>query len=286
MTPVSAIVTTYNNADTLEGCLASLSWADEILVLDSFSTDETQAIAERAGAVFRQHAFLGYGPQKQSAAEMATHDWILLLDADEMLTEGAITEITRLRAKGLVGGGYELARIEQLFWKMSASGTRKNHYLRLYDKRLTRITDMPIHGSPHTDAPVARLSGAFLQFGETSIHAKVEKINGYSTGLVADKVAKKQRPNPLIMVVYPPFFFLRSFFFKRGFFNGWAGFIASVTGSFYVFLKYAKLYEHHQREKYGESLIAKPDELPLHDAPDAPPDPSSGQTTDSEQRSF
>ena len=76
-----------------------------------------------------------------------------------------------------------------------------------------------------------------------------------TTGLVTDKVRKGTRPNPLVLVVYPPLYFVRSYFFKRGFMNGWIGFMNSVIVSFYVFMKYAKLYEYHQFERYGRSLM-------------------------------
>lgn len=256
MDKLSAFVTTYNNAATLGACLGSLAFADELVVLDSFSTDATPDIAVAHGARLHQQAFLGYGRQKQRALEHTTHDWVLFLDADEMLSGALVARLQALRAEGFGAGaqalGYEMPRIEQVFWRMSAPGTRKNHYLRLFHRRHAAFSEMPVHATVVVDGPVARLDEPFYHFGETDIHAKVDKVNAYSSGLVGDKVARGRRPGPWIMVVYPPLFFLRSFLFKRGFRNGWAGFIASVVGSFYVFLKYAKLYEHARFERDGE----------------------------------
>ena len=260
MPALSVIVTTYNNADTLAACLASVAWADERLVLDSFSTDDTVDIARRYGCRVHQHRFLGYGRQKQLASELAHHDWVLLLDADEMVSQSLAQEVQTLLRTEPEAAGYTMARCEQVFWKMSASGVRWNHYLRLWDRREGRLGSMPIHAAPQVDGAVGRLYAPFFHFGENDIHVKVDKVNAYSTGLVRDKLDKGVRANPLIMIVYPPWYFFRSFVLKRGFMDGWAGFIASVVMAFYAFMKYAKLYEYAQFERHGDSLL--PDNAP------------------------
>lgn len=272
MTKLSAFVTTYNNGRTLAACLESVKWADELLVLDSFSDDETLAVARRYGARILQHAFQGYGRQKQMALEQTTHDWVLLLDADEALSAPLQTEVRALLAAGPTADGYEIPRQEQSFWCMCSTRVRLNHYLRLFDKRKGRITDMPVHAAPEVEGRIARLRHVFYHFGETDIETKVARVNHYSSGLVRDKVAKGRRGNPLIMIVYPPLAFLRSYLFKRNFLNGWPGFINAVIAAFYAFLKYAKLYEHYQFEKYGDDLMpegAPP--LPQEYRPDKTP---------------
>lgn len=266
--PLSVFVTTFNNARTLPACLESVKWADEIVVLDSYSTDDTLKIAQSYGCRVFQHAFLGYGPQKQSAMEKTRHRWVLLLDADEALSPALQTEIQTLLAQGPAADGYEMPRQEQMFWRMANPRGRMNHFLRLFDKTKGRISDMPVHAAPKVDGRIGRLEHPFYHFGETSVHVKVEKINAYSTGLVADKLARGKRANPWIMVFYPPLVFLRSYFFKRSFLHGWAGFINSVSMAYYAFLKYAKLYEHAQFERYGASLMPR-------GAPPMPPPPSA-----------
>jgi len=252
MEPLSVFVTTFNNADTLDACLGSVAFADEIVLLDSFSTDATLDIARRHGCRVFQHEFLGYGPQKQMALGHTRHDWVLLMDADEMLTPALAEEIRALLARGPDADGYEIPRREQVFWRLSHPGVRWNRYLRLFDKRQGRVTEMPVHAAPEVEGRVGRLRHPFVHFGEKDIHTKVDKINHYSTGLVADKLAKGRSGHPLVMVLWPPLFFLRSFFLKRGFLNGWAGLIASVTAAFYVFLKYAKLHEHRERRRHAD----------------------------------
>ncbi len=259
MPALSVFITTFNNARTLERCLESVAWADEVVVLDSFSEDETVAIARRFGCMLRQQAFAGYGPQKQAALELTSHDWVLLLDADEALSDRAQRAIRELLARGPTAAGYRLPRIEQMFWQMQHPASRLNRFLRLFDKRRGRISQIPIHAAPEVDGPVADLDAPFFHYGEVDIHAKVDKINQYSSGLVADKLERGQGFERTRMLVYPPFAFVRAYLFKRQFLNGWAGFIASVTGAFYVFLKYAKLFEHRRREAWRRE---RPERLP------------------------
>ncbi len=255
MKKISAFVTTFNNAHTLRICLDSVKWADEIVVLDSFSTDDTMQIAGEFGAVTFQHKFLGYGPQKQSALEKTSHRWVLLLDADEALSLQLQQEVQELLQRGPDCAGYELPRQEQMFWRMASSKSRLNGFLRLFDKSKAHISDMPIHAAPKVNGKIGRLKAPFYHFGEVDIHTKVDKVNHYSTGLVADKIAKGKKVSPWMLVFYPPLYFLRIFLFKRNYQNGWAGFIASATMAFYAFMKYAKLYEYQQQQKHGTSLL-------------------------------
>lgn len=269
-TRLSVFITTYNNGRTLTACLESVKWADEIVMLDSFSTDDSLAIGQRYGAHVTQHEFMGYGPQKRMALAATAHDWVLLLDADEALSPALQTEIRQLLERGPTADGYEIPRQEQMFWRMYNPATRMNYYLRLFDKRKGAIDDIPIHAAPKVSGRIARLKAPLYHYGETDIHTKVEKINAYSTGLVADKLKKQRWGIPLIMLFYPPLFFIRSYVFKRNFLNGWAGFINSAIAAFYVFLKYAKLYEHHQFAKYGTRLLPE-------DAPPLPEEKLRGE---------
>lgn len=260
MEKLSAFITTFNNSDTLEKCLSSVDFADEVVVLDSFSTDETVDIARRHGSTVHQHRFLGYGKQKQMALEHTSHRWVLLLDADEIVSPGLRREIQALLERGPSAAGYELPRCEQVFWRMNHPGVRLNYHLRLFDKTRGRLSDMPVHAAPKVNGRVERLTQPFYHFGERDIHEKVDKINAYSTGLVADKLARGRRANPLILIIYPPWVFFRSYVLKRSFLDGWAGFIASVVMSFYAFLRYAKLYEHgREKQRSGNILPMDPE---------------------------
>ena len=246
---LSAFVTTYNNEATLDACLESLSFADEIVVLDSFSTDRTPAIAAEHGAAFFQETFKGYGPQKQSACDKTSHKWVLLLDSDEALSKQGRDAVKAVLAAGPSAAGYALPRIEQMFWRMQSPLTRVKYYLRFYDKTRGRLSNHTVHESPVVDGAVKKIDAPILHYGNPNIDARADKMNAYSAGAVADKLARGRKANPWMMVFYPPVYFCRQYFIRREFSNGWAGFINSVFGAYYVFLKYAKLYEHFRRKR-------------------------------------
>lgn len=234
---LSVFITTLNNEDTLARCLASVRWADEIVVLDSFSNDTTLAIAQSFGARIFQEPFKGYGAQKRSALQKTTHQWVLLLDADEALTPLAAAVI-RAQLLDPKAKGYALPRVEQMFWTFAGAGTRHNFFLRLFDKTHGEIDDTPIHAAPKVNGRVEKISAPFVHFGEPTIAKKIDKLNAYSSGL-----ASARRARPWRMLLRPPLSFFRQYVFKRQFLNGWAGFIHSISMAFYDFLKEAKAFE-------------------------------------------
>ncbi len=265
MPRLSAFVTTYNDEETIEACLESLKWADEIVVLDSFSTDRTVEISSRYTSRVLQHRFLGYGRQKQLAMDHCTCDWVLFLDSDEILSPRLQKEIQQLMKSEPRADGYEIARCEQMFWKMAHPGTRHNFFLRLFRKEKTFFNTVPVHAGPETKGKIAKLRAPFLHFGERSIHEKVDKVNHYSTGLASYRIEEGKLSSPWMMVFHPPVTFLRQYFMKRQFLNGWAGFITAVTMAFYAFMKCAKTYEHLCRQRYGSAKL--PPECPRLEAP-------------------
>ena len=240
--PLSAVVTTFNNAGTLASCLQSLAFCDEIVVLDSNSDDATRQIAEQHGARIFVEPFKGYGPQKQSAIDKARHDWILLLDADESLTDAARAVIERELAAPRAAG-YRLPRHEWLFWRWPNRATRPNWQLRLFRKSCGGMNAVPVHAAPEVDGIVRDIDAPFRHFGEAELAVRVDKINRYSSGLVEHKLKSPPRFLGLRLLLYPTVAFLRLYVLKRYFLNGWAGYFAARTQAFYAFLKYAKVLE-------------------------------------------
>lgn len=246
MNTLSAVVTTFNNAATLSKCLESLRFCDEIVVLDSGSGDSTCEIAKHYRARIYVESFRGYGPQKQSAIDKASSDWILLLDADEFIDDAAAAIIRRAIVSG-TADGFRLPRREWLFWQWPHSMTRPNWQMRLFRKNKATMNDVPVHASPAVRGRTKNLPLNFYHFGERDLAARVEKINRYSSGMLAKKSGK---PFPgLRILLYPTFVFFRFYVLKRYFLNGWAGYLAARTQSFYAFLKYAKRLE---QEKAGD----------------------------------
>lgn len=269
MEKLSAFVTTFNNALTLPSCLESIKWADEIVVLDSYSTDDTESIARSYGVQFFQHEFLGYGPQKQSAMEKTSHDWVLLMDADEALTPELQKEVQQLLAGKPPHDGYELARLEQMFWRMGNPHARLNYTLRLFRKAVGRLSGHAVHADPKVKGTIGKLRHPFYHYGENSIHSKEARINAYSSGLVEEKAAKGKKFALLMSMLYPPWAFFQSYIMKRNFLSGSAGFIASIINAHYAFLKYAKLHEWYKIQKHGLSKLppGAPDNLKAPEVP-------------------
>jgi len=246
--PLSAVVTTLDNGATLEACLASLRFCEEIVLLDSGSCDDTVAIAERFGARVYTEPFKGYGPQKQSALDKATHDWVLLLDADEALTDEGRAQIERELAAPRAEG-YRLPRREWLFWRWPHPWTRPNWHLRLFRRSHGAMNAVPVHAAPEVRGRVRNLHAEFRHYGESELAVRVDKVNRYSSGLVAHKRAARPAGLGLRLLLYPHFAFLRFYLLQRYFLNGWAGYLAARTMAFYAFLKYAKVLEAARRER-------------------------------------
>jgi glycosyltransferase involved in cell wall biosynthesis len=240
--PLSAVVTTFNNAGTLADCLASLAFCDEIVVLDSGSSDATRQIAGQFGARIFVEPFKGYGPQKQSAIDKAQHDWILLLDADEVLSDAGRGVIER-ELQAPRADGYRLPRREWLFWRWPHPATRPNWHLRLFRKSCGGMNAVPIHAAPEVRGRVRDLQAEFRHYGEAQLAVRVDKVNRYSSGLVEYKLRKPPRLLGLRLLLYPSLAFLRFYVGQRYFLNGWAGYFAARTQAFYAFLKYAKVLE-------------------------------------------
>ena len=251
MPRVSGVVTTLDNGATLDACLASLAWCDERVVLDSGSTDATLAIAARHGARIAQQPFAGYGPQKQAALDLASGDWILLLDADEHLTDAGRAAIQRELAAPRADG-YRLPRQEWLFWRWAHPRSRANWQLRLFRKAVGRMNAVPVHAAPIVDGRVLDLPAPFRHYGEPTLADRVDKVNRYSTGLVAHKRGKRIRFMALRLLLYPTVAFLKLYLGKRYFLNGWAGYFAARTQAFYAFLKYAKVLEAQRQDASRE----------------------------------
>lgn len=240
--PLSVVVTTCNNADTLDACLRGVSWAEEIVVLDSGSTDATLAIAAHYGARVVQRPFAGYSAQKQAAIELATHRWVLLLDSDESVPAAAAPVLQQ----ALVAprhAGYQLWRREWLFWRWQAARSRLNHYVRLFDRSRARMSGHQVHESVLVTGTLGVLDVVLDHHGERDIAGRVTKANRYSSLQVADLAVRDTGALGWRMVLYPSVAFLRYYLWRGHYRAGWAGFIAARVHAFYAFLKYAKLHE-------------------------------------------
>lgn len=246
---LSVVVTTMDNADTLDACLRGVRWAEEIVVLDSGSTDATLAIAAHHGARIHAQPFAGYSAQKQAAIDLASHRWVLLLDSDESIGEEAAALLQRTLVAP-AHAGYQLWRREWQFWRWQSVHTRLNHYVRLFDRQRARMSGHEVHESVLVEGSVGVLDVIIDHYGEPDIAGRAAKANRYSSMQLADMAQRKVTWLRLRMVAYPTVAFLRYYLWRGHYRSGWAGFIAARVHAFYAFLKYAKLHEAHQRQPH------------------------------------
>lgn len=261
---LSAVVTTFNSAATLKRCLQSLAFADELVVADSGSTDETLAICADAGARVVQVPFTGYRNKKRDAVALARHPWVLLLDSDEWLKPGAAAVIRDWLSRAGDRLGARLPRVERIFWRYAAPGTRHNTFLRLFRRDLMQMSTCPVHAAPTVPGPTATIAATLMHEGEPTIASKVAKINHYSSGLVAARLPRARWVRTR-MLLDPPWTFLKSYLGRRQFLNGWAGFINSVSLAYYAFLRQAKVFEARQAQISAEAMTHNEPEPHLAD---------------------
>lgn len=248
--PLSVVVTTCNNEDTLDACLSSVRWADDILVLDSGSTDATTEIAQRHGARVQVQPFAGYSAQKQAAIDLARHRWVLLLDSDEALPPAAAA-VVQDALESPSCAGYQLWRREWVFWRWQSPRARLNHYVRLFDRGRARMSGHSVHETVRVEGPVGRLEVVLDHYGEPDIAGRVDKANRYSSLQTTGDDRRRRAWLGWRLVAYPGIAFLRYYLLRGHWRAGWAGFIAARVHAFYAFLKYAKLHEARVRAAQG-----------------------------------
>jgi glycosyltransferase involved in cell wall biosynthesis len=243
--PISLVVITKNEESQIEDCLRSVPFVDEIVVVDSESSDQTVERATRLGARVVQQSFLGFRAQKQFATDQARHAWVLNLDADERLSPELANEIVQLFSEGPPKGvtAYQMPRLSfHLGGWIYYGGWHPDYQTRLYDRTQSRWTGEEVHesiASPHTK----KLKSSIQHFVFKSLSHQVLTNDRYST-LGAEQLRRRgERHSLLKMLVKPWIKFFECYFFKMGFLDGRAGFIIAVGASYSVFLRHAKVWE-------------------------------------------
>jgi len=254
---LSAVLITYNAASQLARTLQAVSWADEILIVDSGSTDGTQELAERLGArVIVQSDWRGFGYQKNFALSRASGDWILVLDADEVVDAKLADEIQRVvRSAPEETAGYAVQRVNYFCGVRLRFGLWRAAFLpRLFRKGRGRVSDDVVHERVLIDGPVARLSGSLHHFTSDSIADRVRKNDEYSSIAARVRYGAGRRISLVQLLFIVPAVLFRDLILRLGLLDGRAGIIVAVTGAFYDFSKYAKIWELERRAAAGETL--------------------------------
>ncbi len=249
MEKISAVVITYNEEHNIEECLKSVQWADEIVVVDSFSTDRTVEIAESLGARVIQNRFEGYPLQKNFSFTQVKYDWIINIDADERVTEELRDELRDLLERGPSHDGYFIYRRNFVFGhEVRYSGWNHDRVLRFIRREKCRYPDRLIHIEIPLENPGV-LKGKMLHYTYRTYDDYIEKVRRYIIGAGKDYYNEGRRAKLYNLVFNPAARFLRMYVLQRGFLDGTIGFILASLAAYYVFLKYAELYRLQNEEE-------------------------------------
>ena len=239
--PLSVVIITCDAGAQIEACLASASFADEILVVDSGSTDDTLVTARRRGARILEKEWLGFGRQKQFAVDSASNDWVLCLDADEMISEtlksALLAELAAPRAMA-----YEMARCNRFLGRWLRHGEGYPDWsLRLFHRAHARWSEDSVHEKVVAIAAPAKLKGDLLHDSAESMDKYLEKQNRYTSLQAAQLLATGKRAGVTRLLLSPFLRFLKFYFLRLGFLDGLPGLIHVSLGCMNSFNKYAKL---------------------------------------------
>lgn len=241
---ISLVIITKNEQHRLERCIRSAPFANDVVVLDSESTDETCHIAKSLGARVFTEPWRGFGLQKQRAVELAQHNWVLCLDADEALSEKLRSEIETLMAGPEPSAdGFHCPRISFHMGRwIRHGGWYPDWQLRLFHRQRARWTSAPIHETVKAQT-TEYLRGDIEHLVFRDLTHQIETNNRYSSLMAQDLWDRGVRFSMLKLIVKPWSKFLETYVWKRGFLDGLPGFIISVGAAYSVFLKFSKLYE-------------------------------------------
>ena len=250
MPPVTVTIITLDEADHIGAAIDSASWADEVLVVDSGSTDRTVEIARGKGARVLTRAWTGYVDQKNYAAGEAAHDWIFSLDADERIPPALAQELKSILAAEPTCRGYRVPRVTfHLGRWIRTTDFYPDYQMRLYDRRAARWQGRYVHESVKVDGPAGQLKNDLEHFSFSDLRDQIKRINHYSTLSARQMYEAGRRTGPIEIVVHPPAAFLRNYVLRRGFLDGTAGLTISLLNAWGVGLKFMKLWELQRNPK-------------------------------------
>lgn len=252
---LSIFIIARNEAERLPRTLAAIAdLSDDIVLVDSGSTDATRAVAESFGARVIENAWPGYGPQKRFAEDQCRHDWVLNIDADEVVPPDLCAEI-RAAVAGTAADAYEI-RIAEIFPSEKAPHSLAYALVpvRLYRRSFGRYSASPVHDrvelSPGTR--VSRLKGTIHHFSVTSIGDQIAKLNAYTDQQVRDLAARGKHLATWRLFLEFPAAFLKAYVLRRHFVRGRYGFVTAMNHAFYRWLRVAKDFERRMLEKHKD----------------------------------
>jgi glycosyltransferase involved in cell wall biosynthesis len=254
---ITATIITLNESANLAAALDSVRWVDEIIVVDAESTDDTVEIARRYTDRVIVRPWPGYIEQKNFAASQARHDWIFSLDADERVTPELAAEIKALLEAGATAPGYRMPRVSRYLGRwIRSTDWYPDYQMRLYDRRRARWTGRNVHESVEMDGSPGRLREELQHVPYRDVSHHLNTIDRYSSLAARQMFEDGRRTGPLGIVMHADAAFLRNYFLRGGIKDGATGLIVSLLNSYYVAMKFVKLWE---LEKKPEARGQKPE---------------------------
>jgi glycosyltransferase involved in cell wall biosynthesis len=244
MLKVSVVIITYNEKDNVQDALESAGWADEVVVLDSLSTDGTPEICRRFTDKVYQEKWRGFAMQKQRAVELATNDWVFVLDADERFTDPLKAEIRTLMEMGPESPGYRVPRKNHFMGKfIRYGGWYPDYSVRLFDRTRGRFGTRNVHEAVELDAAAGTLKNPMLHYTYKDVSDYIERMERYSTLIAKDMDVEGRRAGVLDLTLRPLYTFFKMYVLKQGIRDGYHGLLLAGLYACYTYVKYAKLWE-------------------------------------------
>ena len=250
---LSVVIITKDEAHNIADALESVRWAEDLVVVDSGSTDQTVEIARRYTDRVSTHDWQGYGAQKNYATGLAAHDWVLSLDADERVTPELVSEIRALMVSAPPRQGYRIPRTTRYLGRwVRSTDWYPDYQLRLYDRRVARWNTRYVHESVTVDGRVGTLQAELQHYAYRDLSHHLSTIDRYTTLAAKQMISEHQDAGWFDLIGHPPLVFVRNYLLRGGFRDAMPGLIASLMNSYYVFLKYAKLWAHEHSDSPSE----------------------------------
>jgi len=249
LSKLSVTIITYNEEKNLQGCLESVKWADEIVVVDALSSDRTLEIAKKYTDNVFENEWKGFVEQSNFALEKASHEWVLRLDADERVPPPLAAEIQNTLNDSFTYTAYRIPR--KIFFMGRLLKRPEGHFLRLFKKGSGVWEGGKVHENLKVTGKIASLKNPFYHHPPGGLSKAIEKINYYTT---LDENGPSRFPLKLHLYLGGLFAFLREYFFYYRFLDGVPGLIYSKKRSFYHFAKYAKRWEWRRNDKENSNL--------------------------------
>lgn len=245
----TAIIPCFNEETNILGALTSVTWADEIIVVDSFSTDRTIEIVNTfKKAKFVQHEYINSASQKNWIIPQAQNSWIFLLDADERATPGLIEEIKGIDLDSSGHIAYDITRQNYFFGKKLKHIWKSDSVIRLFHKDHCKYQELDVHAEIITDGSIGKLKKKIDHHSFKSISHYLNKIRRYAKWSATDYSERTGRLSPFHFVIKPFFRFLKHYFIQGGLWDGQAGFLISSIQAWGVFLRYIYIWEDRNKK--------------------------------------